>query len=503
MRLRHALAAPLLACALPALAQDLNLITGVSVKDEGRTVVLSVTGSRPPNFTTFSMADPPRFVLDLSEARFRGVPEELPVNDGTILTVKNLSYGSDQTSIARVMITFAVDVEPPDVQTQGSILVVRVSKPAPGARAAVAQASAGAQRAAEAEAQAKADAQVRADAEAEARAAAEKADEQERAAADARRKEMKERAAATSGGVAAGATASDAAAEARARAEIEAELRALEQQQAQAQAGLAKAPPAEAALAAEAGKVREDLAPGQDAAAAALAELERKKQEASERKAEAARQKAEAKRQREEAIAAAKAEERRKKEEAAQKKAEAKRQREEAIAAAKAEAERKKQEDAARKAEARRAREEAIAAARPSQVRELGFTQLPGASRVFLRTSAAPRFTIQDAGENLVRVELENARALRRNDLRFLDTSFFQSAVAMITPSRRGSSYVLDIRLKQKVPYQQKLEGDMLAIDFERPAAAPAPGAGTEPAAAEEAAPAAAEQADPAVPAGR
>jgi hypothetical protein len=52
----------------------------------------------------------------------------------------------------------------------------------------------------------------------------------------------------------------------------------------------------------------------------------------------------------------------------------------------------------------------------------------------------------------------------------------------MITPSRRGSSFVIDIKLKQKVPYQQKIEGDMLAIDFERPgapaaAAAPAPAA--------------------------
>ena len=29
----------------------------------------------------------------------------------------------------------------------------------------------------------------------------------------------------------------------------------------------------------------------------------------------------------------------------------------------------------------------------------------------------------------------------------------------------------MDIRLKERVPYQQKLEGDVLALDFERPAA--------------------------------
>jgi hypothetical protein len=44
----------------------------------------------------------------------------------------------------------------------------------------------------------------------------------------------------------------------------------------------------------------------------------------------------------------------------------------------------------------------------------------------------------------------------------------------MITPSKRGSTYVVDIKLKQRVPYQQRVEGDMLAIDFERPGAAAA-----------------------------
>jgi hypothetical protein len=210
--------------------------------------------------------------------------------------------------------------------------------------------------------------------------------------------------------------------------------------------------------------------------AAAKAEADRKRQDEGDAKAEA-------KRQRAEAIAAAKAEADRKKQEAAELKAEARRQRAEAIAAAKAEAEGKKQEAAELQAEARQQRAEAIAAAKldrggPSaQVREIGFRQLPGISRVFLRTSVPPQFTIQDVGENLIRVELENTRVARRNDARFLDTSFFASAVALISPSRHGSTYVVEIKLKQKVPYQQKIEGDMLAIDFERPAGGTAEGA--------------------------
>ena len=101
-----------------------------------------------------------------------------------------------------------------------------------------------------------------------------------------------------------------------------------------------------------------------------------------------------------------------------------------------------------------------------------------------MRTDVTPRFTIRDVGEDVVRVEFENTRVARRNDTRFMDTSFFPSAVALITPSRQGDSYVVEIKLKQRVPYQQKVEGDLLAIDFERPAEAAAP-AGAEPGAGE------------------
>src|SRR5207244_4057713 len=93
-----------LAAAPAARAQvELNQITSIDVKDAGGNMVVSVKGSKPPNFTTFSMTDPPRFVIDFSESVFQGVPEDIPVNNGVITVVKNLSYGSEATSIARVM----------------------------------------------------------------------------------------------------------------------------------------------------------------------------------------------------------------------------------------------------------------------------------------------------------------------------------------------------------------------------------------------------------------
>ncbi|HET9597601.1 MAG TPA: hypothetical protein VFP65_18575, partial [Anaeromyxobacteraceae bacterium] len=125
-------------------------------------------------------------------------------------------------------------------------------------------------------------------------------------------------------------------------------------------------------------------------------------------------------------------------------------------------------------AEARRAEDAAralAAAEKPREVKELGFQQTASASRVFVRCSAPPRFTISDAGARAVRVELPNTRLVRRNDARPFDTSFFPGAVASVTPRRHGRTLVLEIALKEKVSWQQKVEGDVLAIDFERPVA--------------------------------
>jgi colicin import membrane protein len=468
---RHVLVFALAAAASARVhAADLNVITGVEVKDQGGTVVLEVRGSKAPNFTTFSMADPPRFVIDLSEAKFQGVPEDMPVNDGTILVVKNLSYGSDATSIARVMVAFSVDVEPPDVQAAGNTLVVKVAKPA---GAAVAQASD--RKARDAEAQAKVEAEKRAQAEAEARAEAEKKEAQAQAAA---------LAAALPPAAAAGGEADKKAqdeTDAKAREQAEAQARAdaekRAQEEAEARAAAEKKAEAEAQAAAAADKAREEEAARkaqeekqrQDALAATPSEQDQKKLDAQQRR--------EAEKAEKEQARLAKEEEKRRKVE-------------EARAAKEAEKQRREEERLAKLAaleEAKRAKEseDRLAASAPSaQLQEVGFRQMPGVSRVFVRTSVPAQFTIQDVGNDTVRVELQNTRVRRRNDTRFLDTSFFPSAVAMISPSKRGSSYVVDIKLKQKVPYQQKIEGDMLAIDFERPGAAAAPPApGAEPAA--------------------
>jgi hypothetical protein len=454
MHPRHLLTVVLLVAGGLARAADLNVITAVGVKDEGAAVVLTIQGSRAPNFTTFSMADPPRFVIDLSETKFQGVQEDIIPSDGLVKLVKNLSYGSDATSIARVMLAFTVDVDPPDVSTRGTALVVRVARPA-GAAMPVADAKATkakeeadqkAAEAARAEA-AKQEAQAKADAEKRAKHEAARAEESRKAQEDA----------------------------ARAEAEKAAQARAASEQRAK-----------EESARAEAGKKG-----GEDAARAA-AEQKANEQEELRKAREAYEQERQAAVQKEQAEAEAKARE--ETEAKARAEAEAKAQaksRPEPVRASRKTAEPVAEPAAVAAAEPAPAPEpepepaaepaptaaEPVATAARATLREVGFRQTAGGSRIFVRTSPPPRFTIQDVGENTIRVTLENTRATRGNDLRFLDTSFFPSAIALVTPKRVGSSYVLDVRMRERVPYQQRIEGDTLAIDFERPSAAAAPGA--------------------------
>lgn len=474
---------PLLAAAVaaPAWAAELNVITSVEVKDTGPEVVLSVKGSRKPSFTTFSMADPPRFVIDFSESRFQGVPEETPGVGGVVKTVKALSYGSDASAIARVMIAFAVEVDPPAIEDAGESLIVRVVKPA-GAGAAVAAApdpdakakadvaAAAAATAADVKAKAKADAdaKVRADADAKAKADAEA---KARAEEDRRQAQAKADADAKAKADADAQAKADADSKAKADADLKAKLDE-EHRQAQAKADADAKVKADAEATARAEEERRQAKALADADAKAKADAEAQAKGDEERRRAQAWADGGADQEKLEAeIADARAEAKGAKAgKAAPPQAEAgsdadQKALEAEIAAARAEAK------GAKPAKSTRSVETVAPQGAEARIQEVGFKQLPEASRVFVRTSSPAEFSIQDVDERTVRIELQNTRAARYNDLRFMDTSFFPSAVQLITPSRQGSSYVLTVKLRQRVPYQQKREGDMLVVDFQRPPA--------------------------------
>jgi len=474
MRARHLFALLAATLAVPAGAVELNVISAVEVADAGAEVVLTVKGTKRPSFTTFSMADEPRFVIDFSESRFEGVAAELSGAGGIVKQVKNLSYGSDASAIARVIIVFTMEVDPPGIEDSGTGLVVRIAKPAGAAAIATAPAPAAepdAKAQQEAEAKAKADADAKAAAEAQAKADAEakaKADAEAKAKADAEAK-------------------AKADAEAQAKADAEAQAKADAEAKAKADADAQAKVDAEAKAKADAeaqAKADAEAKAKADAEAQARADAEAKAKADADAKAKAdaeAQAKADAEAR---AKAKADADAPTPQEDAEQKALEAE------IAAAREEAMASKSGKSGKAAEApalvagtppgdqdatpAREVERLSADAPPAKLREVGFKQLPGISRVFVRTSTAVQFRVTDVDDQTVQIEVENTRATRANDLRFLDTSFFPSAVQMIKPSRQGTSYVLTVKLRQRVPYAQKVVGDMVAVDFQRPPAAAA-----------------------------
>jgi colicin import membrane protein len=480
---------------LLALAQEkVELNTVTSVKVNGSTV--EITGTRKPNFTTFTMTDPPRLVIDISEAVLKGVPEESRVNNGQITGLRSANYGSDSSAIARVLIGYEKDVET-DIQVNGNVLLVKVlgaggplvaqagpesTQPAQAATGpTTAEAQAAATQATDAARQEKA-AQEKALAEATAKAQAEhesqlKAQAESAAAAKlAEQERLKQEQAAR--------------AEAAKKAEDERhaqELAAVEEkkhQQEVARAELAARKQAEA----DEKKHQQEVARAEAAA--------RRQEEADEkkRKAEEAEQKRQAlieekKHQQEVARAEAAArkqteadEKQRKAQEAEQKRQAALEQKKHEQEEARAQAEAKREEKAEEKKERLAAlqleeKKHPVAeppVAAPTSGRRgilelVGFQQQAGTARVSVRTNEPVSYKVSE-GHNEIVLTLENTQIGKGNNTRALDTSFFDTAVAQVDPTVGPDHSVrVSIKLKSQVAVQTRQEGNTISLEFPRP----------------------------------
>ncbi|QSQ16509.1 AMIN domain-containing protein [Myxococcus landrumensis] len=456
-----------------ALAQapaNLNTITSVQVN--GGTV--TITGSKKANFTTFTMTDPPRLVIDISEAVFSNVPEETPVGNGTVTGIRTASYGSDESAIARVLIGYEREVET-DIQATDSQLVIKVVG---GAGQAVAQSPAAAEKpttdgsAAQAAARAEADrqAQEKATAEASARAEADR-QAQEKAAAEATARAQ-----------------ADAEAEKERQRQRDADARAEEQRSAQAAADDRKRQEEEARASAQAAADERKRQEEEARASAQAAEDERRasaQAAADQKKREQEDSRSAAKTAAEEKRAAAQAaeEERRASAQAAkeEKRAAAQAAKDEA-----AEARRQREEEA--RAERERRQQERLAMATPRERREVasgggaaevssrrktmtlvGFQQQPGTSRVFIQTNEPARYTVSEQGSAVV-LELENSRIDLSNNTRPLDTSYFNSPVTKVEADADGRNVRVTIQLRQNAPVQARQDGNVISLDFQRTA---------------------------------
>ncbi|MEN9797525.1 MAG: hypothetical protein RL653_1221 [Pseudomonadota bacterium] len=487
---------------------ELNQVTSVQVS-AGKVVI---TGTKRPNFTSFTLTNPPRLVLDISEAVFKGVPAS-QAGAGDITGVRTASYGSSASAIARVLVGFTreadtdIQVTPENelvVKVLGrgeELLVARKDPEVQDAHKAAIDDLVRQQREA-AEAQARAEEERRqqelAAREAQARADEERAALEREKAAQAKQTEEL-RAQAEAARVASESARKQQEEEARAAAETERQRKAEE---AKAAAEAERQRKAEESRAAAEERARQ----AEEAKAAAEAERQRKAEEARAaaeeraRKAEEAKAAAEEERQRkaeearaaaeerarkaEEAKAAAEAERARKEEEARAAAEERARKVEEAKAAAEAERQRKAEEARAaaeertRKAEARAA-DEAERAAKISEpvpsggrrvLEFIGFSQQTATSRVYVRTNGPVRHAVGEAGLGKVVLTLEDTSIGMANNLRTLDTSFFESAVTRVQAVQgAGRTVRVEITLRRPVPYSASQEGNELRVEFERP----------------------------------
>jgi colicin import membrane protein len=457
-----------------ALAQEkvaLNTVTGVRVS--GSTV--EITSTQKPNFTTFTMTDPPRLVIDISEAILSGVPEELK-GSGLITGLRTANYGSDASAVARVLIGYGKDVETDIQVSENNVLVVRVLE---GTGPLVAQADTGAREPVQPstgptaaitdDSAARAAAAAQAEREAQQRAAAEAAvaakqpeqerrEQEERARAEAAKKAEEERRAQAL-----------ALAEEKKRKEEEARAAAEAKKQAEAEAKRRQAEDAEAKrLAAIEERKRKQEEARAAAEAKKRAEAEEKRRQAEEAEAKRLALLEERKRKQEGARAAAGAKKRAEAEEKQRRAEEA-----EAKRLALLEERKRREERVGRVETPRRAEPVEASSASTSERRRtleiVGFQQQAGASRVYVRTDEPVRYKVSERTHEII-LELENTQIGKGNNTRALDTSFFDTAVARVDPVVGPDRSVrVSIKLKEAVRVQTRQEGNTISLEFPRP----------------------------------
>jgi len=121
------LAALAVAVALPALARadGINTISAIKFQRTGSERQIRVIGSAQPTFQRFTLASPPRLVLDFVGSRLSGVPGTTEVGDAVVERIAAEQQGIDGTSLSRVMIAFKHQVDFA-ISTEGNDVVIAI-----------------------------------------------------------------------------------------------------------------------------------------------------------------------------------------------------------------------------------------------------------------------------------------------------------------------------------------------------------------------------------------
>lgn len=497
---------PTLAIAQSAPAAKLNQLEGLELKPDG-TVALRF--ARKPNFTTLQLHAPERLVLDFADTVLAdGVSD--PAGGAPGLTrVKTERFRSETGSLARVVLFLEPETDTQVLPTTTGSLLVKVvtlgpppavgrpplvaaatpkatpavaARPDPAAQASVdaerklredaerrvkeaearmatleAERRAAVDRAAQADERAQKEAAEKAALEQQRKAADEQAERSRLAAAEVERKALQEaeRKAKQAEEERATALAARQAAEEKATAERKAREAADEARQVAEKKVRAEQ---EARALAEA-RQKEEAAEAERVKKASLAMQEAQQAERDRLASLEVRNRAQAEQEREQV---------RRREQALQEAARAERDRTEAQARSRPDPVHAEHPVAALPHGSVAPQDAAIRGG-TKDVSLIGYRPLAGgAGRVFVKASEPVRFSVVATGPRSLVVELENARIGQRNTARPLDTSFFPGAVAYVaaTEDRAARSVKVEIRLKASAPYQARLDGTDVVIDF-------------------------------------
>ena len=107
----------------------------------------------------------------------------------------------------------------------------------------------------------------------------------------------------------------------------------------------------------------------------------------------------------------------------------------------------------------------------PRVLTYVGFRQKASTSEVFIRLDARARYKVIAAGPERVILELYDTHVNVKNNTRALDTSFFESAVTRVQAVPSGKTTKVEIDLRETVPYEVKRIGSTISLEFKLPSA--------------------------------
>src|SRR5262249_33122849 len=107
---------------------------------------------------------------------------------------------------------------------------------------------------------------------------------------------------------------------------------------------------------------------------------------------------------------------------------------------------------------------------KPASMDFIGFRQDRGVGRVSIKITGPVHYGVKEDVDRNVVVSLENTRIGLPNNERYLDTSFFDTAVAMVRPEPGPDKTVnVLVVLKQPVGYRVSQSGNEVTVEFEKP----------------------------------